>query len=150
MTTTARNPYTAPPGKSKSDDGPKLGFGLRALRVVAFLGNAFLVALPVLAFLSVGRASSGLLMLAAYCLVVAAGSVMGLAFRDRFSFWAGAGVNVLGLLLCAVLLVHLGAKGDPDWWLLFLLAAPTLPSLLTILLVRRARGPSDDTVAARR
>jgi len=148
VTGSARNPYAAP-SRSASDAGPRLGLGLRALRALAFLGNAFLVALPILALFSVGRANAGLFLLAGYCLGVAAASVMALAFHDRFSFWAGAAANVLGLLVCSVLLVYLAAQLDSDWWLLAVLAAPTLPNLLAIVLVRRARGPSDDTVASR-
>jgi hypothetical protein len=81
---------------------------------------------------------------------VAVASAMALAFRDRFSFWAGVCVNALGLLLVAVLVVYLVAGGDSDWVTLFFLAVPAALNLLAILLVRRGRGPSDDTFAMRR
>jgi hypothetical protein len=75
---------------------------------------------------------------------------MALAFRDRFSVWAGLSVSALGLVLVAVLLVYLVASGDSDSVALLFLAVPTALSFFAILLVRRARGPSDDTVASRR
>lgn len=88
--------------------------------------------------------------MAAYCVLVAVSSAMALAFRDRFSFWAGLSANALGLLLVAVLVAYLVAGGDSDWVPLFFLAVPTALNLLAILLVRRGRGPSDDTFAMRR
>src|SRR6185436_8149344 len=45
---------------------------------------------------------------------------------------------------------RLVAGGDSDWVPLFFLAVPTTLNLFAILLVRRARGPSDDTFAMRR
>ena len=92
----------------------------------------------------------GFFAMSGYCVTVAAASTMALAFRDRFSFWAGLSVNVLGLLLVAVLVVYLAVSGDSDWVALFFLAVPTALNLFAILLVRRARGPSDDTFAMRR
>ena len=59
-------------------------------------------------------------------------------------------MDALGLALVAVLFVYLVASGDSDWMALFFLAVPTGLSLFAILLVRRARGPSDDTFAMRR
>jgi predicted permease len=96
------------------------------------------------------RTDTGFLVMAGYCAMVAVASAMALAFRDRFSFWAGVCVNALGLLLVAVLVAYLVASGDSDWVALFFLAVPAALNLLAILLVRRGRGPSDDTFAMRR
>ena len=145
----AGNPYAAPK-VSVSDAAPRLGFGTRAARALAFLGNAFLLLLPLFFLLSNRRLDTGFFVMAGYCAPVAAASTMALAFRDRFSFWAGLSVDALCLVLVAVLLVYLVASGDSDWVALFFLAVPTALSLFAILLVRRARGPSDDTVASRR
>ena len=88
--------------------------------------------------------------MAGYCAMVAAASTMALAFRDRFSFWAGLSVDALGLALVAVLLVYLVASGDSDWVALFSWPVPTAPIPSAILPWRRARGPSDETAASRR
>ncbi|HEY1287348.1 MAG TPA: hypothetical protein VGF58_03420 [Burkholderiales bacterium] len=144
----AENPYAAPK-TSVSDAAPRLGIGARAARALAFLGNLFLLLLP-LFFLVSNRTDTVFLVMAGYCVTVAVASAMALAFRDRFSFWAGACVNALGLLLVAVLVVYLVASGDSDWVPLFFLAVPAALNLLAILLVRRGRGPSDDTFAMRR
>ena len=70
--------------------------------------------------------------------------------QDPMSRVACETLTTTGLVLVAVLLVYLVAAGDSDWVALFFLAVPTALSLFAILLVRRARGPSDDTVASRR
>jgi hypothetical protein len=145
----AGNPYAAPK-VSVSDAAPGLGIGTRAARALAFVGNAFLLLLPLFFLFSNRRLDTGFFVMAGYCALVAAASTMALAFRDRFSFWAGLSVDALGLVLVAVLLAYLVASGDSDWVALFFLAVPTALSLFAILLVRRARGPSDDTVASRR
>jgi hypothetical protein len=75
---------------------------------------------------------------------------MALAFRDRFSFWAGLSVNALSVLAGTGLLVYFAARGDSDWWTLLFLAVPAALNLFAVLLVRRSRGPSDDTLASRR
>lgn len=142
------NPYAAPK-RSVSDAAPRLGIGTRAARALAFVGNAFLLLLPLFFLISNRRLDMGFFVMTGYCAVVAAASTMALAFRDRFSFWAGLSVDALGLALLAALLVYLVASGDSDWVALFILAVPTALSLFAILLVRRARGPSDDTLAAR-
>ena len=149
MAPTAGNPYAAP-SASLSDTAPPLGLAARALRVLAFLGNAFLVAVPLLLFLSSRRANAGFFIITGYCLTIALASTMALAFRDRFSFWAGLGANVVGAVFLAVVLIYFAARGDPDWWAVFFLAAPTALNLFAVMLVRRSRGPSDDTVASRR
>jgi len=149
LASTAGNPYAAPK-THVSDAAPRFGVLTRAARALAFLGNAFLLALPLVLFFSSRRSDTGFLVLAAYCAVVAIASTMALAFRDRFSFWAGLAVNALGLLLASGLLVYLQARGDADWWTLSFLAVPAALNLLAVLLVRRSRGPSDDTVASRR
>jgi hypothetical protein len=149
MAAPAGNPYAAPK-TSVSDAAPRLGIGTRAARGLAFVGNAFLLLLPLFFLFSNRRLDTGFFLMAGYCATVAAASAMALAFRDRFSFWAGLSVDALGLVLVAVLLVYLVASGDSDWVALFFLAVPTALSLFAILLVRRARGPSDDTVASRR
>ena len=149
MAAPAGNPYAAPK-VSVSDAAPRLGIGTRAARALAFAGNAFLLLLPLFFLFSNRRLDTGFFVMAGYCALVAAASTMALAFRDRFSFWAGLSVDALGLVLVAVLLVYLVASGDSDWVALFFLAGPTALSLFAIVLVRRGRGPSDDTVAARR
>jgi hypothetical protein len=149
MAAPAGNPYAAPK-VSVSDAAPRLGIGTRAARAVAFVGNAFLLLLPLFFLFSNRRLDTGFFVMAGYCALVAVASTMALAFRDRFSFWAGLSVDALGVVLVAVLLVYLVASGDSDWVALFFLAVPTALSLFAILLVRRARGPSDDTVASRR
>jgi predicted permease len=135
---------------SVSDAAPRLGVGTRAARALAFVGNAFLLLLPLFFLFSNRRLDTGFFVMAGYCAMVAAASTMALAFRDRFSFWAGLSVSALGLVLVAVLLVYLVASGDSDSVALLFLAVPTALSFFAILLVRRARGPSDDTVASRR
>ena len=150
MTAPADNPYAAPKVSAVSDAAPRLGFAAQAARALAFVGNAFLLLLPLVFLLSNRRLDTGFFVMTGYCVLVAVASTMALAFRDRFSFWAGLSVDALGLLLVAVLLVYLIASGDSDWIALFFLAAPTALSLFAILLVRRGRGPSDDTFAMRR
>jgi hypothetical protein len=145
----AGNPYAAPK-TTVSDAAPRLGVAARSARALAFIGDAFLLLLPLFFLLSNRRADTGFLAMAAYCVLVAVSSAMALAFRDRFSFWAGLSANALGLLLVAVLVAYLVAGGDSDWVPLFFLAVPTALNLLAILLVRRGRGPSDDTFAMRR
>jgi len=145
----AENPYAAPK-TSVSDAAPRLGIGARAARALAFLGDVFLLLLPLFFLMSNRRTDTGFLVMAGYCAMVAVASAMALAFRDRFSFWAGVCVNALGLLLVAVLVAYLVASGDSDWVALFFLAVPAALNLLAILLVRRGRGPSDDTFAMRR
>jgi predicted permease len=149
MAAPAGNPYAAPK-VSVSDAAPRLGVGTRAARALAFVGNAFLLLLPLFFLFSNRRLDTGFFVMAGYCAMVAAASTMALAFRDRFSFWAGLSVSALGLVLVAVLLVYLVASGDSDSVALLFLAVPTALSFFAILLVRRARGPSDDTVASRR
>jgi hypothetical protein len=149
MAATPGNPYAAP-RTSVSDAAPKLGLFTRAARALAFLGNAFLLFLPVVLFFSSRRSETGFLVLSGYCATVAIASIMALAFRDRFSFWAGLSVNALGVLAAAVLLAYLVVGGDSDWWTLLFLAVPAALNLLAVLLVRRSRGPSDDTFAMRR
>jgi hypothetical protein len=146
---TAGNPYAAPKTRV-SDAAPRLGIGTRAARALAFLGNAFLLVLPLALFVSSRRPDAAYFIMSSYCVMVAIASTMALAFRDRFSFWAGLSVNALGVLAAGVLLVYLAARGDSDWWALFFLAVPAALNLFAVLLVRRSRGPSDDTVAARR
>jgi hypothetical protein len=150
MTAPADNPYAAPKVSAASDAAPRLGVAARGARALAFLGNGFLLLLPLFFLLSNRRLDTGFFVMAGYCVLVAAASAMALAFRDRFSFWAGLSVDALGLLLIAILLVYLVASGDSDWVALLFLAAPTALSLFAILLVRRGRGPSDDTFAMRR
>src|ERR1051325_5385937 len=99
----AENPYAAPK-TSVSDAAPRLGIGARAARGLAFLGNVFLLLLPLFFLLSHRRPDTGFLV----------------------------------------------ASGDSDWVALFFLAVPAALNLLAILLVRRGRGPSDDTFAMRR
>jgi 1,4-dihydroxy-2-naphthoate octaprenyltransferase len=132
------------------DAAPALGLAARAIRVLALLGNAFLVILPLSLFFSSRRSDAVFLVIAGYCATVAVTSTMALAFRDRFSFWAALGANVVGVLLAAVLLIYFAARGDADWWAVLFIAVPTALNLLAVLLVRRSRGPSDDTVASRR
>jgi hypothetical protein len=144
----AGNPYTAPSARV-SDAAPRLGLAARTMRVLALLGNAFLLLLPLLLFFSNRRPDLGFFIMSGYCVTVAVASIMALVFRDRFSFWPGLGVNVLGVLLIAALLVYLVARGDADSWAVLFLAGPTALNLLAVLLVRRSRGPSDDTVATR-
>jgi len=150
MAAPAGNPYAAPKMSAASDAAPRLGIGARAARALAFVGNAFLLLLPLFFLLSNRRLDTGFFVMGGYCVLVAAASTMALVFRDRFSFWAGLSVDALGLALVAVLLAYLVASGDSDWVALFILAVPTALSLFAILLVRRARGPSDDTFAMRR
>jgi MFS family permease len=144
----ARNPYAAPSARM-SDAPSKLGLAARATRILALLGNAFLLLLPLLLFLSTRRSDTGFVIMSGYCATVAVASTMALAFRDRFSFWAGLGMNALGVLFAAVLLVYLAVRGDSDWPAVFFIAVPVALNLFAVLLVRRSRGPSDDTVAAR-
>jgi hypothetical protein len=146
---TAGNPYAAPK-TSVSDAAPKLGIVTRTARALAFLGNAFLLLLPVLLFFSSRRSETSFYVISGYCLTVAIASIMALAFRDRFSFWAGLSVNALGALAAAGLFAYLMVGGDSDGWTLLFLAVPAALNLLAILLVRRSRGPSDDTYAMRR
>ena len=150
MAAPADNPYAAPKVGAASDAAPRLGIGARAARALAFVGNAFLLLLPLFFLLSNRRLDTGFFVMGGYCVLVAAASTMALAFRDRFSFWAGLSVDALGLALVAVLLVFLVASGDSDWVGLLILAVPTALRLFAILLVRRGRGPSDDTFAMRR
>lgn len=149
MASTAGNPYAAP-SSGVGDTAPALGLAARVIRVLAFLGNAFLVILPLILFFSSRRSDAGFLFIAGYCATVAVTSTMALAFSDRFSFWAGLGANVVGVVFTAVLLIYFAARGDSDWWAVFFIAAPTVVNLFAVMLVRRSRGPSDDTVAARR
>jgi 1,4-dihydroxy-2-naphthoate octaprenyltransferase len=146
---TAGNPYAAPSARL-GDTAPALGLAARLIRVLAFLGNAFLVVVTLVLFFSSGRSDAGFLVIAGYCVTVAVTSTMALAFRDRFSFWAGLGANVVGVLFSAVVLIYFSARGDSDWWTVLFIAAPTAVNLFAIMLVRRSRGPSDDTVASRR
>ena len=132
-----------------SDAPPKLGPAARAMRILAFLGNAFLLLLPLLLLLSTRRSDAGFVIMSGVCVTLAVASIMALAFRDRFSFWAGLGINALGVLFCAVLLVYLAVRGDPDWPAVFFIAVPVALNLFAVFLVRRSRGPSDDTVASR-
>jgi hypothetical protein len=145
----AGNPYAAPSARV-GDSAPALGLAARVIRVLAFLGNAFLVILPLVLFFSSRRSDAGFLVIAGYCVTVAVTSAMALAFRDRFSFWAALGANVVGILSAAVLLIYFSARGDADGWAVFFIAAPAALNLLAVMLVRRSRGPSDDTVASRR
>ena len=149
MASTAGNPYAAPSARV-GDTAPALGLAARVVRVLAFLGNAFLVVVPLVLFFSSRRPDAGFFVIAGYCVTVAAASTMALAFRDRFSFWAGLGANVVGALFLAVVLVYFAARGYSDWWAVSFIAVPTALNLLAIMLVRRSRGPSDDTVASRR
>jgi hypothetical protein len=149
MAATARNPY-APPAAGVSDPGRRLGGGVRLLRALAFLGNALLVLLPLTLFLSSRRTDEGFFIMTGYCVVVATASAMALAFRDRFSFWAALGANLVGVLSSGALLVYLAAEGDSDWPAILFIAVPAALNLLAVSFVRRSRGPSDDTVAARR
>jgi hypothetical protein len=144
----AGNPYAAP-GARVYDSAPKLGLAARATRALAFLGNAFLVLVPLLLYFSARRADAGFFILSGYCLTVALASTMALAFRDRFSFWAGLSIDVLGVLFGAGLFAYLAALGDSDAWAVLFIAVPTALNLVAVLLVRRSRGPSDDTVATR-
>jgi len=146
---TAGNPYTAPKTRS-ADAAPKLGIATRAARALAFLGNAFLLLLPLLLYFSSRRSDAGLFIVSGYCVAVSVSSTMALAFRDRFSFWAGLSVNALSVLAGGVLLFYFAARGDSDWWALLFLAVPAALNLFAVLLVRRSRGPSDDTLASRR
>ena len=150
MAAPADNPYAAPKVSAASDAAPRLGFTAQAARALALVGNAFLLLLPLVFLLSNRRLDTGFFVMTGYCVLVAAASTMALAFRDRFSFWAGLSVDALALVLLAALLAYLIASGDSDWVALFFLAVPTALSLFAILLVRRGRGPSDDTFAMRR
>jgi hypothetical protein len=149
MASAAGNPYAAP-GARVSDAAAGLGRGARSMRVLAFFGNAFLLLLPLVLFFSSRRPDVGYFIMTGYCVIVALASGMALAFRDRFSFWAALGANALGLLFAAALLAYLAAEGDSDWWAVFFIAVPAALNLLAVLMVRRSRGPSDDTVATRR
>ena len=149
MASTAGNPYAAPSARV-GDTAPTLGLAARVIRVLALLGNAFLVVVPLLLFFSSRRSDAGFLVIAGYCMTVAVSSTMALAFRDRFSFWAGLAANVVGVLFSAIVLIYFAARGDPDWWAVFFIAAPTALNLFAVMLVRSSRGPSDDTVASRR
>jgi MFS family permease len=120
------------------------------VRALAFLGNAFLLLLPLTLFISSRRPDEGFFIMTAYCVIVALASAMALAFRDRFSFWAALGANLLAILLAAALLVYFAAEGERDWAPVLFIAVPAALNLLAVLLVRRSRGPSDDTVATRR
>ena len=149
MAATAPNPYTAPKTRV-SDAAPKLGFATRAARGLAFVGNAFLLLVPLLLYFSSRRSDAGFFIVSGYCVAVAVASTMALAFRDRFSFWAGLSVNALSVLAGGALLTYFATRGDSDWWALLFLAVPAAVNLLAVLLVRRSRGPSDDTLATRR
>ena len=149
MAATAPNPYTAPKTRV-SDAAPKLGFATRAVRGLAFVGNAFLLLVPLLLYFSSRRSDAGFFIVSGYCAAVAVASTMALAFRDRFSFWAGLSVNALSVLAGGALLTYFAARGDSDWWALLFLAVPAALNLFAVLLVRRSRGPSDDTLATRR
>jgi hypothetical protein len=133
-----------------SDAGGRHGRGVRLVRALAFLGNAFLLFLPLTLFVSSRRPDEGFFILTAYCVIVAFASAMALAFRDRFSFWAALGANLLGVLSAAALLVYFAAAGERDWPAVLFIAVPAAVNLLAVVLVRRSRGPSDDTVATRR
>lgn len=146
--TAVRNPYAAPASRV-GDTAPKLGFPVRVLRVLAFLGNAFLLGIPLLALFSKQPGNVGVYAVWASCLIVAVTGMMALAFRDRFSFWAALGASALGIALCAVLLVYMIWRGESEWWTVFIIAAPMLLNLFVVMLVRRGRGPSDDTMATR-
>ena len=149
MAATARNPY-APPSAGVSDAARRLGGAVRAVRALALLGNAFLLFLPLSLFFSSRRPDEGFFIMTGYCVIVALASAMALAFRDRFSFWAALGANLVGVLFSGAMLAYLVAEGDPDWFALGLIATPAALNLLAVSLVRRSRGPSDDTVATRR
>jgi MFS family permease len=149
VASTTGNPYAAPSTRV-GDTAPTLGLAARLIRVLAFLGNAFLVVVMIVLFFSSRRSNAGFLVIAGYCVTVAVASTMALAFRDRFSFWAGLGANVMGVVFSAVVLIYFAARGDSDWWAVFFIAAPTAVNLFAVMLVRRSRGPSDDTVASRR
>ena len=75
MAATPGNPYAAP-RTSVSDAAPKLGLFTRAARALAFLGNAFLLFLPVVLFFSSRRSETGFLVLSGYCATVAIASIM--------------------------------------------------------------------------
>jgi hypothetical protein len=143
------NPYTAPSARV-ADTAPALGLAARAIRVLAFLGNAFLLLVPLALLFSSRRSDAGFFLIAGYCVTVAVTSTMALAFRDRFSFWAGLTANMVGVLFSAGVLIYFAARGDSEWLGVLFIAAPTAVNLFAVMLVRRSRGPSDDTVAARR
>jgi len=149
VASTAGNPYAAPNARV-GDTAPALGLAARGIRVLAFLGNAFLLLVPLVLFFSSRRSDAGFFIIAGYCVTVAVTSTMALAFRDRFSFWAGLSANVVGVLFSAGMLVYFAARGDSEWLGALFIAAPTAVNLFAVVLVRRSRGPSDDTVAARR
>jgi len=150
MAATPGNPYAAPRARI-SDAAPRLSLAARAMRLVAYLGNAFLALLPLVTFFyGSRRQDTGFAILAAYCVAVGVTSCMALAFRDRFSFWAAMCANVLALVFAVALLAYFIARSEPDGWALALVTVPPVLNLLAILLVRRSRGPSDDTLAARR
>ena len=150
MAVTPGNPYAAPRARV-TDAAPPLSLAPRAMRVFAYLGNAFLALLPVVTFFyGSRRQDTGFAILAFYCVTVGVTSCMALAFRDRFSFWAAMCANVLAVVFAAVLLAYFIVRSEPDTWALALIAVPPALNLLAILLVRRSRGPSDDTLAARR
>jgi hypothetical protein len=148
VTTAARNPYAAPSARV-ADTAPKLRFTVRALRVLAFLGSALLLTPPLLALFSKSPGNVGVYAVSGSCLVAAVTGAMALAFRDRFSYWAAMGANALGIALSAAILVYSLWRGDADWWSALIIALPMLLNLVAVILVRRGRGPSDDTMATR-
>ena len=150
VTPAGGNPYAAPSAQVR-DTAPALGLAARAMRVLAFLGNAFLLLVPLMLFLFSSRGpDAGFFFIAGYCVTVAVPSTMALVFADRFSFWAGLCVNVVAVLFSAAVLSYFAVRGDADGWAVLFIAAPAAVNLLAVMLLRRSRGPSDDTVASRR
>ena len=64
----AENPYAAPK-TSVSDAAPRFGIGTRAARALAFLGNVFLLLLPLFFLMSNRRTDTGFLVMAGLCAV---------------------------------------------------------------------------------
>ena len=58
MASTAGNPYAAPKTRV-SDAAPRFGVVTRAARALAFLGNAFLLLLPLVLYFSSRRSDTG-------------------------------------------------------------------------------------------
>src|SRR5258705_2448588 len=96
----AGNPYAAPK-VSVSDAAPRLGIGTRAARALAFVGNAFLLLLPLFFLFSNRRLDTGFFFMAGYYGVVAAPHPHAHAFHEPCLLSARDNGDQLHLDRCA-------------------------------------------------
>jgi hypothetical protein len=114
------------------------------------MGNGLLALLPVFYLFSNRRPDLPIVLISAYCLVLAGCSALALLLRTqrRMYFWSAISLNALVVMLFVYFFVSISVSGLRNFVAMSLLIVPAVLNLAAVVLVRRSQTRVVNGVAA--